>query len=154
MPTSHFSEPERQFYSALFDKSQCVFEGFIRSGTASRSWLAIFSLLHRLRQACDHVALTVKSRFDVGESSSFRNREDGDSERKDATGSNVPSETDGGLLNEAVVNEKVSVSLFSLVAYLFCRVMQSAFPPLISTLVIRCGNSITTVPPGFIEQVQ
>ena len=41
-----------------------LFEGFIQDGTASKSWLAIFSLLHRLRQTCDHVALTVKAHLD------------------------------------------------------------------------------------------
>jgi len=57
------TEPEREFYTALLDKSQHVFEGLLKAGTASKSWLAIFSLLQRLRQSCDHVALTVKSRF-------------------------------------------------------------------------------------------
>ena len=60
----HFSEAERVFYNALKAKSQSIFEGFIRAGTASKSWFAIFSLLHRLRQACDHVALTVKAHMD------------------------------------------------------------------------------------------
>lgn len=59
----HLTEPEREFYTALLDKSQNVFEGLLKAGTASKSWLAIFSLLQRLRQSCDHVALTVKSRF-------------------------------------------------------------------------------------------
>ena len=56
-----FTACERHFYNALLDKSQTVFEGFISAGTASKSWLAIFSLLQRLRQACDHLSLTVKS---------------------------------------------------------------------------------------------
>lgn len=56
-----FSPAEQQFYDALHRKSLSLFEGFIKAGTASKSWLAIFSLLHRLRQTCDHVALTVKS---------------------------------------------------------------------------------------------
>ena len=53
------SHPEREFYNALLERSQSVFEGFLKSGTASKSWFAIFSLLTRLRQACDHVSLTV-----------------------------------------------------------------------------------------------
>jgi DNA repair protein RAD5 len=53
------SDPEREFYNALLERSQSVFEGFLRSGTATKSWFAIFSLLTRLRQACDHVSLTV-----------------------------------------------------------------------------------------------
>lgn len=58
------SPAEREFYNSLLQKSQTVFEGFIRDGTASKSWFAIFSLLNRLRQACDHVALTVKSHME------------------------------------------------------------------------------------------
>lgn len=53
------SQPEREFYNALLERSQSVFEGFLKSGSASKSWFAIFSLLTRLRQACDHVSLTV-----------------------------------------------------------------------------------------------
>jgi SNF2 family DNA or RNA helicase len=62
-----FSPAERQFYDALHRKSLDLFEGFIRAGTASKSWLTIFSLLHRLRQTCDHVALTIKAHQDQGE---------------------------------------------------------------------------------------
>lgn len=62
-----FSLEERQFYEALYRKSFDIFKGFVRSGTASSSWLKIFSLLHRLRQTCSHVALTVKSHLDDGE---------------------------------------------------------------------------------------
>ena len=52
------------FFSSFLDaivleRSQSIFEGFIIDGTASKSWFAIFSLLQRLRQACDHVSLTV-----------------------------------------------------------------------------------------------
>jgi SNF2 family DNA or RNA helicase len=59
-----FTPAERQFYDELHQKSLTLFEGFMKAGTASKSWLAIFSLLHRLRQTCDHVALTVKSHID------------------------------------------------------------------------------------------
>ena len=62
-----FSPEERQFYEALYRKSFDIFEGLVRAGTASSSWLKIFSLLHRLRQTCSHVALTVKSHLDDGE---------------------------------------------------------------------------------------
>jgi len=61
------SATEREFYNSLLQRSQSVFEGFIKSGTASKSWFAIFSLLNRLRQTCDHVALTVKSQLDDDE---------------------------------------------------------------------------------------
>ena len=36
----HLTEPEREFYTALLDKSQNVFEGLLKAGTASKSWLA------------------------------------------------------------------------------------------------------------------
>lgn len=62
--TVHLTEPEREFYNALLEKSQDIFHGYIKNGTASKSWLAIFSLLARLRMACDHIALTVKSHID------------------------------------------------------------------------------------------
>lgn len=41
------SPAEREFYNALLHKSQSVFEGFVKAGTASKSWFAIFSLLQR-----------------------------------------------------------------------------------------------------------
>ena len=56
-----FTQAERDFYNALLAKSIDIFEGFVKAGTAEKSWLAIFSLLARLRMACDHIALTVKS---------------------------------------------------------------------------------------------
>ena len=59
-----FTPAERQFYEALYRKSFDIFNGFIQTGTASSSWLKIFSLLQRLRQTCSHVALTVKSHME------------------------------------------------------------------------------------------
>ena len=59
------TRPEREFYNALLQRSQSVFEGFLNAGTASKSWFAIFSLLQRLRQACDHVSLTVQKWTDL-----------------------------------------------------------------------------------------
>lgn len=58
------STAEREFYNSLMQRSQEVFEGFLKDGTASKSWFQIFALLNRLRQACDHVALTVKSQME------------------------------------------------------------------------------------------
>lgn len=58
-----FSEEERIFYDALLSKSLSVFDGFVKSGIASKSWFQIFSLLQRLRQACDHMVLTIKNRL-------------------------------------------------------------------------------------------
>ena len=53
--------------STVLERSQSVFEGFINAGTASKSWFAIFSLLQRLRQACDHVSLTVNKKLETGQ---------------------------------------------------------------------------------------
>ncbi|KAL7540398.1 hypothetical protein ACHAXR_010079 [Thalassiosira sp. AJA248-18] len=66
------SPPEREFYSALLERSQSVFEGFLKSGTASKSWFAIFSLLQRLRQSCNHVSLTVNKKLDKSELARLR----------------------------------------------------------------------------------
>eukprot|EP00934_Nitzschia_sp_Nitz4_P000407 Nitzschia sp. Nitz4//scaffold168_size48592//31392//34905//NITZ4_007053-RA/size48592-augustus-gene-0.23-mRNA-1//-1//CDS//3329538330//407//frame0 len=62
-----WSPAEKHFYRVLLRRSQSLFQGFLRDGTASKSWMTIFSLLHRLRQACDHVALTIKSQVDPHE---------------------------------------------------------------------------------------
>jgi len=59
-----FSPGERHFYDSLLEKSFAVFDGYVKAGVAAKSWFAIFSLLQRLRRACDHFALTVKSRID------------------------------------------------------------------------------------------
>lgn len=79
-----FSPAEREFYDALHRKSLSLFEGFIKAGTASKSWLAIFSLLHRLRMTCDHVALTVKSHLDEDDWNANITR--GDSKDEDIEG--------------------------------------------------------------------
>jgi len=64
--TVQLSPAEREFYNALLERSQSVFDGLIKAG-ASKSWFAIFSLLQRLRQACDHVSLTVSKRLETSE---------------------------------------------------------------------------------------
>ena len=75
--TVTLSPPERDFYNSLLDRSQSVFDGFLKSGTASKSWFAIFSLLQRLRQACDHIALTVMSRIDGEIGKAYNGKESG-----------------------------------------------------------------------------
>jgi len=65
--TIQLSPAEREFYNALLERSQSVFEGLIQNGTVSKSWFALFSLLQRLRQACDHVSLTVSKRLETSE---------------------------------------------------------------------------------------
>ena len=69
------SPAEREFYNALLERSQSVFDGLIKAG-ASKSWFAIFSLLQRLRQACDHVSLTVSKRLETSEVSKLKSGTD------------------------------------------------------------------------------
>lgn len=59
-----FSEEERTFYQAVYDKSRAEFNGFVASGTASNSYVAIFALLLRLRQACNHPFLALGRNFE------------------------------------------------------------------------------------------
>ena len=93
------SQAEREFYNALLRKSQDVFDGFIRQGTASKSWLAIFSLLHRLRMSCDHIALTVKAHMDEDEwnaaSSVSGNDQDGNNTSSAASNDSVDDNVRG-----------------------------------------------------------
>jgi SNF2 family DNA or RNA helicase len=79
-----FTSAERQFYEALYRKSFDIFHGFMKAGIASSSWLKIFSLLHRLRQTCSHVALTVKSHIDDDEWTSQIVRQEQNSPDADA----------------------------------------------------------------------
>ncbi|GLE00177.1 hypothetical protein PINS_up008904 [Pythium insidiosum] len=54
-----FSAEERAFYQAVYDRSRAEFNGFVASGTSMASYVAIFALLLRLRQACDHPLLAL-----------------------------------------------------------------------------------------------
>ncbi|EQC31359.1 hypothetical protein SDRG_10961 [Saprolegnia diclina VS20] len=54
-----FSAEERQFYKAVYAKSRGEFYGYVESGNAMASYVAIFALLLRLRQACDHPFLVM-----------------------------------------------------------------------------------------------
>ncbi|RHZ01800.1 hypothetical protein DYB35_013057, partial [Aphanomyces astaci] len=60
-----FSPEERQFYQAVYTKSQGDFYGYVANGTAGASYVAIFALLLRLRQACDHPFLVVGKDTDL-----------------------------------------------------------------------------------------
>ena len=60
----HLSTAEREFYNALKSKSQSIFEGIVEQGSFTKAYFQIFALINRLRQACDHIALTVKSHVD------------------------------------------------------------------------------------------
>ena len=57
------SDREREFYNAVLARSVEVFDGYVESGTVHKSYFQIFSLLQRLRQVCDHISLTVRSRL-------------------------------------------------------------------------------------------
>ncbi|OQR97012.1 DNA repair protein RAD5, SWI/SNF-related matrix-associated actin-dependent regulator of chromatin [Achlya hypogyna] len=54
-----FSVEERQFYKAVYTKSRGEFFGYVEGGNAMASYVAIFALLLRLRQACDHPFLVM-----------------------------------------------------------------------------------------------
>lgn len=56
------SETEREFYNSLLARSLEVFDQFMESKTAATSYIQIFALLQRLRQTCDHIALTVRGK--------------------------------------------------------------------------------------------
>ncbi|DAZ99009.1 TPA: hypothetical protein N0F65_011264 [Lagenidium giganteum] len=54
-----FSPEERAFYQAVYSKSRAEFNGYAARGQVSSSYAAIFALLLRLRQACDHPFLVL-----------------------------------------------------------------------------------------------
>lgn len=100
--TVTLTHTEREFYNALLDKSQCVFEGYVKAGVAEKSWFAIFSLLQRLRQACDHVALTVKNRI-IHEDKTKENK---NSEMDIVSDENVLDNNASTTQGETAVNDK------------------------------------------------
>lgn len=55
------SAPEREFYEALMGRSRDQYQGMVRKGTVSKGYAALFTLLMRLRQACDHPMLVLSS---------------------------------------------------------------------------------------------
>ena len=59
-----FTDSEREFYNAVLARSLRVFDGFVEAGTAAKSYIQILCMLQRLRQVCDHISLTVKTRID------------------------------------------------------------------------------------------
>lgn len=48
------SPEERDFYTALHDRTKTQFDTFVREGKVMRNYASILELLLRLRQACDH----------------------------------------------------------------------------------------------------
>ena len=52
---------ERELYENVFQRSKVEFESYFKTGKAKEKYAAIFTLLLRLRQACNHPLLVVKS---------------------------------------------------------------------------------------------
>uniref|UniRef100_K3W4X7 RanBP-type and C3HC4-type zinc finger-containing protein 1 n=1 Tax=Globisporangium ultimum (strain ATCC 200006 / CBS 805.95 / DAOM BR144) TaxID=431595 RepID=K3W4X7_GLOUD len=71
----HFSDDERAFYQAVYDKSRAEFNGFVASGTASTSYVAIFALLLRLRQACNHPFLALGRNFEQAQNDAEQSKQ-------------------------------------------------------------------------------
>lgn len=144
------TEAEREFYNALLEKSQDIFAGFIKSGAASKSWLAIFSLLARLRMACDHIALTVKSHIDDAEWNIAVAKDGTQKERKapqspaKATGQDTASVDDAVSLRLPLVfYASVSISLTA--NYFAHSLLPVCFRSFVNQLVHR-RDEITTQP--------
>lgn len=113
-----FSDAEREFYSALLERSQSVFEGFIKAGVANKSYIQIFSLLQRLRQACDHVSLVVQNNVDTDSKCKTERSED-----------NSDDVTDGAVGDNTLSN-KVSMQ-----NYLFFSLHVSSLSALIFVII-------------------
>ncbi|KAH1222276.1 hypothetical protein AAZV13_12G148900 [Glycine max] len=60
------TEPEKDFYGALFKRSKVKFDQFVEQGRVLHNYASILELLLRLRQCCDHPFL-VMSRGDTQE---------------------------------------------------------------------------------------
>ncbi len=46
-----FSQPEREFYDALFERAQMQFNIYVRAGTVMKNYSNVLAWLMRLRQA-------------------------------------------------------------------------------------------------------
>ena len=98
------SDSEREFYNAILARSLEVFDGFIKEGTAAKAYFQIFSLLSRLRQSCDHIALTVKSKLDDDEWISSTNMIDVGKEKKLETNTKSSSKSTDTINDEFLNN--------------------------------------------------
>lgn len=112
----------------VLERSQSIFEGFVNAGTATKSWFAIFSLLQRLRQACDHVSLTVGKMTESIELTHFKCED----ER-----AKVEQPLNGDA--EGMVNDNVSTNL------------NSIFYSQVSTYSL---SDCLSVPAKFIDEIQ
>lgn len=57
-----FSPEERDLYTLYYTRIRCTVEKSINTGVASRSYTAIFALITRLRQLCDHPLLISRNK--------------------------------------------------------------------------------------------
>jgi DNA repair protein RAD5 len=106
-----FDEPERQFYDAILQRSNEIFDDFVVSGTAERSYLKILSMISRLRQTCNHMSLTVRSRVDddIGDMTGVKHEaEPSKKARKKPSGDDVGSVLGNGFLEDLL--NKISSS--------------------------------------------
>lgn len=55
------TEAERMFYDAIYSRSKAEFDGLVATGSANSKYAAIFTLLLRMRQACDSPFLVLSS---------------------------------------------------------------------------------------------
>ncbi|KAF1315738.1 DNA repair protein rad5, swi/snf-related matrix-associated actin-dependent regulator of chromatin, partial [Globisporangium splendens] len=81
-----FSDDERAFYQAVYDKSRAEFNGFVASGTASTSYVAIFALLLRLRQACNHPFLALGRNFEQAQNDAEQSKKQGNGKQQSQHG--------------------------------------------------------------------
>ncbi|PWA89877.1 hypothetical protein CTI12_AA106850 [Artemisia annua] len=61
MKKLHFTDEERNFYTALEERSRAEFQAFSNAGTVEQNYASILVMLLRLRQACGHPLLVIGS---------------------------------------------------------------------------------------------
>lgn len=69
-----FSPEERDFYTALYERSKTQFEGFVSAGTVTSKYIQVLTLLLRLRQCADHPFLVLGHTKSDGDFESDINR--------------------------------------------------------------------------------
>ena len=62
-----FTTAERQFYDAVLKRSGEIFDDYMDKGTGEKSYIVFFRMIALLRQICDHISLTVRSKIDNSE---------------------------------------------------------------------------------------
>lgn len=69
-----FSKSEQDFYDSLVQRSKAEFDGFVSAGVLRQKYAAIFTLLLRMRQACDHPLLGSGERVSSRTKSSLKSK--------------------------------------------------------------------------------